>query len=105
MTGILIFCNCAPIICHAKRQNGVETSTFGSEFTAIKNAVELIAALHYTLRMFGVPIDRPNNIFFNNEAVYNNGSMSESKLRKKYHKVLYHMIQEAVAGGDCCIAN
>ena len=45
MTGILIFCNFAPIIWHSKRQNGVETSTFGSEFTAMKNAVELIAAL------------------------------------------------------------
>ena len=29
MTGILIFCNRAPIIWHSKRQNGVETSTFG----------------------------------------------------------------------------
>ena len=45
MTGILIFCNRAPIIWHSKRQNGVETSTFGSEFTAMKNYVELIAAL------------------------------------------------------------
>ena len=30
MTGILIFCNRAPIIWHSKRQNGLETSTFGS---------------------------------------------------------------------------
>ena len=45
MTGILIFCNRAPIIWHSKRQNGVETSTFGSEFTTMKNAVELIADL------------------------------------------------------------
>ena len=45
MKGILIFCNIAPIIWHRKRKNGVETSTFGSEFTAMKNSVELIAAL------------------------------------------------------------
>ena len=45
MTGILIFCNRAPIIWHSKRQNGVETSRFGTEFTAMKNYVELIAAL------------------------------------------------------------
>ena len=30
MTGILIFCNIAPIIWHSKRKNGVEASTFGS---------------------------------------------------------------------------
>lgn len=30
-SGILIFCNCAPIIWHSKRQNTVEASTFGSK--------------------------------------------------------------------------
>ena len=70
MTGILMFVNRAPIIWHSKRQNCVETSTFGSEFTAMKNAVELIAALRYKLRMFVVPIDRPTDMFCENEAVY-----------------------------------
>ena len=45
MTGILIFGNIALIIWHSKRQNGVETSMIGSEFTAMKNSVELVAAL------------------------------------------------------------
>ena len=75
ITGILIFCNRAPIIWNIKRQNGVETSTFGSEFTAMKNSVELIAALRYRLRMFGVPIDGSTDIFCDNEAVYKNASM------------------------------
>ena len=44
-TGIIVFCNRSPIIWHSKRQNGIETSTFGSEFAAMKNPVELIAAL------------------------------------------------------------
>ena len=66
MTGILMFVNRAPIIWYSKRQNCVETSTFGSEFTAIKNAVELIAALIYKLRMFGVPIDGTTDMFCDN---------------------------------------
>ena len=66
MTGILMFVNRAPIIWHSKRQNCVETSTFGSEFTAMKNAVELIAALRYKLRMFGVPIDGTTDMFCDN---------------------------------------
>ena len=45
MTNILIFFNRAPIIWHSKQQNGFETSTFGSEFMASNNAIELIAAL------------------------------------------------------------
>jgi hypothetical protein len=38
----------------SKRQNSVEASTFGSEFTAMKNAVEMIEALRYKLQMLGV---------------------------------------------------
>ena len=44
-TGILLFYNKILVICHSKIQNSVEVSTFGSEFIAIKNAVELINAL------------------------------------------------------------
>ena len=104
MTVILIFCNRAPIIWHSKRKNGVETSKFGSEFTAMKNSVELIAALRYKLRMFGVPIDGSTDIFCDNEAVYKNASTPESHLRKKHHSISYHMSREAVASGACRVA-
>ena len=72
MTGIHIFCNRAPIVWQSKIKNGVEMSTFGSEFTAMKNSVEMIAALGYKLRLFGVPIDASTDIFCDNEAVYKN---------------------------------
>ena len=101
MTGILIFCNRAPILLHSKRQNGVETLTFGSEFTDMKNSVELIAALRYKMMMFGVPIDGSTEIFCANEAVYKNASTPESQLRKKHHSISYHMSREAVASGSC----
>jgi hypothetical protein len=89
-TGILIFYNSAPIIWYSKRQNTAEASTFGSEFQAVKNAVELIEALRYKLRMFGVPIDGPTTIFCDNEAVYKNASLPESTLKKKHHSSAYH---------------
>ena len=66
-TGILIFVNKSPVIAFSKRQNTVETSTFGSEFTALKSAVELVEALRYKLRMFGVPIEGTTNVFCDNE--------------------------------------
>ena len=43
--GIIIVCNRTPIIWHSKRKNGVETSTFRSEFTDMNKYVDLIAAL------------------------------------------------------------
>ena len=71
-TVILIFINKAPIISFSKRKNTVETSTFGSKFTALKNAVEIVEALRYKLRMFGVPIEGPTNVLCENESVYKN---------------------------------
>ena len=103
-TGILLFCNKAPVIWHSKRQNTVEASTFGSEFQAMKNAVELTESLRYKLRMFGVPIDNATNVFCDNEAVYKNTTMPESTLKKKHHSIAYHRCREAVAAGTVRIA-
>jgi hypothetical protein len=46
-TGILMFLNKAPVNWHSKKQNGVESSTFGSEFIALKNGLELVLSLRY----------------------------------------------------------
>ena len=100
-TGILLFCNRAPIVWHSKRQNTVEVSTFGSELVAMKNAVELIEALRYKLRMFGIPVDGPTNIYCDNESVVKNCSRPESMLNKKHHSIAYHRCREAVAAGTC----
>jgi hypothetical protein len=103
-TGILIFCNRAPIMWHSKRQNTVEASTFGSEFQAMKNAIELIESLRYKLRMFGVPIEGPTNVFCDNEAVYKNTSLPESTLKKKHHSIAYHRCRKAVAAQTMRVA-
>jgi hypothetical protein len=103
-TGILLFCNKAPIIWHSKRQNTVEASTFGSEFQAMKNAVELTEALRYKLRMFGVPLNEATNVFCDNEAVYKNTTLPESTLKKKHHSIAYHRCREAVAAGTVRVA-
>ena len=103
-TGILIFWNQAPVMCLSKKQNSVKTSTFGSEFTALKLAVELVIALWYKLRMFGLPLEGPTDILFNKKAVFKNISTPESVVRKKHHSITYHICRDAVADLICCIA-
>jgi hypothetical protein len=103
-TGILIFCNRAPIVWFSKRQNTVETSTFGSEFIAARIAVELIESLRYKLRMFGVPIDGPTNMYCDNGSVVTICTKPESVLRKKHNAIAYHKVREAVAQGIIRIA-
>ena len=58
-TGVLVFCGRALIIFYSKKQGSIETSSFGSELSAMKTAVELIEGLRYKLRMMGVPLDGP----------------------------------------------
>ena len=69
-TGVLIFVNKAPIHWYSKKQNTVESSTFGAEFCAMKTALEMIEALRYKLRMLGIPLEGPANVYCDNEAVY-----------------------------------
>ena len=96
-TGILIFVNKAPVHWYSKRQPGVESSTFGAEFCAMRIGVEMIKALRYKLRMFGIPIEGAASVFCDNEAVYKNTVLPESTLNKKHHSIAYHLCREAVA--------
>ncbi len=82
----------------------METSTFGSEFIAARIAVELIKALRYKLRMFGIPIDGPANVYYDNHGVVVNSSKPESTLKKKHNSIAYHRVREAAAAQTIRIA-
>jgi hypothetical protein len=103
-SGILLFVNRAPIIWYSKRQNSVEDATFGSEFVALRQAKNMIVALRYKLRSFGVEIDGPTNVFCDNEAVTKNVRTPESTLNKKSLSICYHAVREAVAAGVIRVA-
>ena len=94
----------APVTWFSKRQNTVETSTFGSEFIAMKTAVEHVEALRYKLRMFGIPMEGPTNVFCDNEAVFKNTSIPGSMLKKKHTSICYHRAREAVAAHTMQVA-
>jgi hypothetical protein len=79
-TGLVTYVNKAPVIWYSKRQNTVEAATFGSEFIALKTAIDQVEALRYKLRMFGIPINGPTSIFCDNESVVINATHSESPL-------------------------
>ena len=77
----------------------VEAATCGSDFVALRICKELIVALRYKLRMFGVPIDGPANVFGDNRGVVKNASIPESTLMKKHNAINYHAVREAAAAG------
>ena len=103
-TGVLLFLQRAPIMWYSKRQNTVETSTFGSEFVVMKTAIEMIEAFRYKLRMMGIPLDEETNVFCDNESVFKNSTQPESVLKKKHNAIAYHRTREAQAAGLVRIA-
>jgi hypothetical protein len=98
-TGVIIYVNCAPVVWFSKRQNTVESSTFGSKYIALKTAINLVEALRYKLRIFGVPLDGSTIIFCDNESVVLSATHSESTVKKKHVSIAYHRCREAQAAG------
>jgi hypothetical protein len=82
-TGILLYVQNSPIVWLSQRQNTVETSTFGSEFVALRIARDLTISMRYKLRMFGIPLEGPAQVFCDNQGAVKNTSIPESVLSKK----------------------
>ena len=98
-TGILIFVNNALTMWFSKHQNTVETSSFGSEFVALRIATEMVEALRYKLKMFGVPILGTSSVFCDIKSVVTNASVPSSVLNKRHNAICYHRVREAQAAG------
>lgn len=99
VSGILHMFNKTPIEWFCKRQNQVETATYGSEFMAMRIGTEQIMELRYMLRMLGVPVTGPSWIFGDNKSVVINSTVPSSTLKKRWNALSYHRVREAVAAG------
>ena len=97
-TGILHLLNQTPMDWFSKRQNQVETATYGSEFMAARQATEQIMDLRFTLRALGVPLDGPSWLFGDNQSVVTSSTIPHSKLSKRWNALSYHRVREAIAG-------
>ena len=103
-TGVIIFVNKAPIMWYSKGQNTVESSTFGSKFVAMRQAVDMNDSIRYKLRMFGIPITGATNVFADNMSVITNSTVPSSTISKKHNAICYHRVRESVAAGVIRIA-
>ena len=96
-TGFLVFLNSALIPWWSKKQMSVESSTFGSEFIAMKQCCEYLQGLHYKLRMLGILCDEPSLIYGDNQSVLANTTIPDSALKKKSQSIGYHFVREGSA--------
>jgi hypothetical protein len=89
--------NIIPIRWIFKRQEAVETSTYGSELVASRIATELITEIGLMLRPLGVNLEGPALILNENMSVVLNTSVLSIALRKKHNAISYYCVQEAIA--------
>ena len=99
-TGFFIFINIASVIFNFKKQTTIETSVFGSEFVAIKTAMESVRGLRYKQHMMGVPLAGPTYMYGDNMFVIHNIHKPESMLKKKSNSICYHVVRETIAMGE-----
>ena len=100
-TGFLVYINRALVYWWSKKQMSVETSSFRSEFIAMKQCCEYLQALRYKLRMMGIPCKGLAYIYGENQSVLANATISDSTLKKKSQSIAYHFVREGLARDEC----
>ena len=89
----------ATTTCFLQKHNTVEISAFGSKFVAMWITRDLIVALRYKLRMFGVSLYGPSNVMYNNQGLANKTNLPQSTLGTKQNTVNYNVVREAASSG------
>lgn len=99
VTGVLVFLNKTTIRWYSKRQNTVETSSYGSELVAARIATDIVIELRLKLMYMGVPIMGVTMLFGDNKSVVVSSTLPSSSLKKKHNAIAYHRVREAIAAG------
>jgi hypothetical protein len=96
-TGILHMVNQTHIEWFSKRQNTVETATYGSDFVASRQATEQIMDIPYTQHALGVSLDGPAWLLGDNQSVITSSTLPHLQLGKRHNPLSYHHVCEGVA--------
>jgi hypothetical protein len=93
----IVFLNNAPIYWSSKKQGSCETSIFGSEFVAMKQAMEYVCGLCFKLRTMRITVDKPAIVIGDNQSILANTTAPTSSLEKRSNAIAYHFVREGCA--------
>ena len=99
VTGILIYVGDMLIKSISRRQKSVATSTFSSEFLALKTAVEEAQAIRLLLQSIGVPVKGQINIHSDSESVLRSACNPANELKRKHVAISWNLVRETIATG------
>ena len=71
----------------SKKQISIESNTFGSEFTSMKQCCEYLKILKYKIRMMGISCEGPAFTEGDNQSVLANTSIPDSTLKNKCQSI------------------
>ena len=97
VTGILLLVNNTPVKWITKCQKTIETSTYGAELVAAKQAVELILEYRTMLRLMGANVEQTSLLLGDNKSVVLNTTVPSSVLKKKHCALSYHKVREMIS--------
>lgn len=89
--------NKTPVRWYSKRQNTVESSSYGSELVAARIATEMVIEIRYNLMMLGVPVLGSALMLGDNKSVVISTTLPSSTLKKKHNLIANHRVREAIA--------
>jgi hypothetical protein len=81
----------------SKKQTGIDTNSFGSNFMAIKHCIEYLPGLRYEPQMMGIPVDDTMSMYGDNQSVLNKTSRPQSTLKKMLNIIADHFLREGYA--------
>ena len=96
-TVFLVYCNSALVYWMIKKQSSIETSSFGSEFLAMKVCTEYLRGLRFELRMVGICCNYPAFIYGDNQSALANTMIPHSVLKNKSNSIACHFVREGTA--------
>ena len=98
-TGYFLFIMNGLMASFSKKQNTVESSTYGSELVALRIARDRIVAMRIKCKSIVIPLIGRANVYCDNQGVVMNTSIPESTFSEKHNSINYHVIHESAATG------
>ena len=99
VTGIMIYIGDMLIKSVSKRQKCVATSSFSSEFLALKSAIEEAQSIKLLLQSIGVPLRGAINIHSDSESVLKSAGNPGHDLKRKHVAIAFNLVRESIATG------
>ena len=99
-TGMILLGNSEPLVWYSKRQNTVESSTFGTEFVALRIATEMISFFPYMLQM---STGRTCECFLRQRGCLSKRHICRVQVKAKHNSICFHLVREAIAAGKMVV--